>query len=69
MKQITLAVVGMHCGGCEQRLQRAMGRIDGTVRTVADHRRGEVRVAFDEARTSEQAIRACIEQAGYEVPR
>lgn len=67
MKQIALHVVGMHCSGCEQRLQRALARLAGIKRNRADHRTGVVQVAFDPASVSEQAIRACVEQAGYEV--
>ncbi len=67
MEQLTLRVSGMSCTGCEQRVQKALGRLEGVQRSGADHRRAEVRVVFDAARTSEQAIRACVERAGYAV--
>ena len=67
MKQVELRVRGMTCTGCEQAIQRALGRLDGVVRSVADHRAEQVRVVFDPKRTSERAVRSCIEQAGYEV--
>jgi hypothetical protein len=35
------------------------------VRSAANHQTGRVRVVFDAARTSELAVRAIIEQAGY----
>ncbi len=69
MEQVELRVTGMTCTGCEQAIQRAMARLDGVVRSVADHRAEQVRVVFDPRRTSEQAVRSCIEQAGYEVSR
>ena len=67
MEEIKLQVKGMSCSGCEQRIQKVLGRVEGVFRTVADHRAAEVRVMFDPNRTSEQAVRSCIEQAGYEV--
>lgn len=68
MEQITLRVTGMHCDGCENRLQKALGRLDGVRRATADHNSGEVRVAFDPARINVQALRACVEDAGYAIP-
>lgn len=68
MEQITLQVTGMTCVGCEQRIQQALGRLEGVQRSRADHRDAEVRVVFDSARITEQALRTCIEQAGYDIP-
>lgn len=65
MQQIEVRVTGMSCSACERRIEQALARVVGVVRSNADHRVGHVRVAFDPARTSEQAVRSCIEQAGY----
>ena len=67
MKEIKLHVKGMSCSGCERRIQNVLGRVEGVLSSAADHRAAEVRVMFDPNRTSEQAVRSCIEQAGYEV--
>jgi copper chaperone CopZ len=67
MKEIKLQVKGMSCSGCEQRIQKVLARVEGVVRSAANHQAEEVRVVFDQNRTSEQAVRAMIEQAGYEV--
>lgn len=67
MEQLTLHVTGMTCTGCEQRIQKALGRLEGIQRSRADYQRAEVRVVFDPARTTEQAVRACIEQVGYDL--
>ena len=67
MEQTTFQVRGLHCAACEHRIQQALARLAGVQRSRADHRRGEVRVVFDPARTPEAAVRACLEQAGYEV--
>jgi copper chaperone len=67
MQTISLNVSGMTCGGCEERIARALRRIPGISAIEADHRSGAVRVIFDPARVSDDAIRAAIERAGYEV--
>lgn len=67
MQQIEFRVSGMSCSACEQRIEKALARVDGIVRSAADHQAGGVRVVFDPTRTSKEAVRSCIEQAGYEV--
>ena len=67
MRQLEVRVTGMSCSACERRIERALARVVGVVRTYADHQAGHVRVVFDPAQTSEQAARSCIEQAGYGV--
>ena len=67
MKQLELKVSGMTCTGCEQRIAKVLSRLDGVVRSTANHQTGKVRVVFDTTRSSEQAVRSTIEQAGYEV--
>ena len=49
----TIAVAGMTCGGCEQRVHDA------------EHIGDEVEVTFDPARLDVKAIRATIAAAGY----
>jgi copper chaperone CopZ len=67
MQQSEFRVRGMSCGACEQRIAKALARVEGVLRSAADHRAAQVRVVFDPTRTSEHALRSCIEQAGYEV--
>ena len=67
MEQLELRVRGMTCGACEQRIQKALARVDGVAQSAADHRGARVRVMFDPARTPASAVRACIERAGYAV--
>ncbi|HUG38607.1 MAG TPA: heavy-metal-associated domain-containing protein [Candidatus Limnocylindrales bacterium] len=52
---------------CEQRIQRALAQVDGVMKSTADHQSGQVQVLFDPARASLAAVRARIEQAGFEV--
>ena len=67
MEQLELHVNGMTCGACEQRIQRALAQVDGVVRSNADHRAARVKVVFDTTRTSAQAVKARISDAGYEI--
>ena len=67
MEQLELPVNGMTCGACEQRIQRALAQIDGVLRSAADYRAARVKVDFDPGRTSVQAVRDRIQQAGYQV--
>ena len=67
VKQLELGVSGMTCRACEQRVEKALARIEGVVQSAADHRAAQVRVMFDPARASESSLRSCIERAGYRV--
>lgn len=67
MKQLTLDVSGMSCTGCEQRIESALSRLDGVVRSKADHQSGVVTVVINPAKATEDAVRASIMQAGYGV--
>ena len=69
MEQLELRVNGMTCTGCEQRIERVLAQVDGVVRSTADHRAAQVRIVFDPARTSAEAVQDRITQAGYEVVR
>jgi copper chaperone CopZ len=68
---VLLHVDGMDCGACERRLATVLGRLDGVGHVSADHRAGEVRVRFDGARVSADALASQasdrIELAGFTV--
>lgn len=65
--QLVLQVGGMTCGGCESRIEKVLGRLDGVRSARADHRAGEVRVLFDAEEISVPSIGAAVTEAGYEV--
>jgi copper chaperone len=67
METIVLAVGGMDCSGCEQRIHRVVGRLEGVRGLTADHERGQVQVVLDPSALA--AVCAAIEQAGYTVAR
>ena len=67
MEQLVLQVNGMTCTACENRIQRALRKLEGVRKARADHKASEVRVVIDPTQTPEEAVRACITQAGYEI--
>ncbi len=67
IEQLVLQVGGMSCTGCESRIEKVLGRVDGVRSADADHRSGEVRVLFDPEQGSAQNIGAVISKAGYEI--
>lgn len=66
-QQLVLEVSGMSCGGCEQRISTALGRLEGVRRCSADHRSGRVRVAYDPAAVTAHALRERVTEMGYAV--
>jgi len=68
MTQIqTLTVTGMTCGGCENAVKRAVGKLPGVTSVEASHADKRVTVSFDDALTNVDAIRARIATLGYQV--
>lgn len=65
--QLEVDVSGMSCGGCEERIRAALGRLDGVRRSSADHRSGRVRVAYDPAAVTARAVRERITDLGYTI--
>lgn len=66
MKECTIKVEGMVCGGCENRVKNAVSTIDGVENVVADHNTGIVTVTSKEDLDLNQ-IKEKIEDIGFEV--
>ena len=66
MKEITLKVKGMVCGGCENRVKNAVSTIEGVEKVEADHNKGIVTVNMKED-VSKNIIEEKIEDIGFEV--
>lgn len=66
MKECTIKVEGMVCGGCENRVKNAVSTIDGVESVVADHNAGIVTVTSKEDLDVNQ-IKEKIEDIGFEV--
>ncbi|MFA5889665.1 MAG: heavy metal-associated domain-containing protein [Actinomycetota bacterium] len=61
---IELTVGGMTCGGCEQSVRNALGRIPGVADVKADHSTGLVVVGAS-GPVERAALESAIEDAGY----
>ena len=58
----TLSVTGMTCGGCENAVKRAVGKLPGVASVDASHAEQRVTVDFDDAQTGLDAIEAKIDR-------
>lgn len=67
VEKATLHVEGMTCTGCEQRIGKVLGRIEGVSQTAADYRTGVVTVRFDPKATDRSRITRKIQDVGYSV--
>ena len=66
MKEITIKVNGMVCGGCENRVKNAVSTIEGVEKVEADHNKGIVSVNMKED-ISKEIIEEKIQDIGFEV--
>jgi len=63
----TLRVTGMTCGGCENAVKRAVGKLPGVSEVDASHEDQRVTVSYDAAQVDAAAIAARIRGLGYGV--
>jgi copper chaperone len=64
--KLILKVKGMHCDGCENRLQKVLSEVVGVTKVDANHQTGEVEVRVTSA-VSEDEIKEKVAHLGYEV--
>jgi copper chaperone len=64
MDVITYSVPGMHCGHCKQGVEDELSAVEGVSAVDADLESKLVRVSG--SGLSDEALRAAIEEAGYE---
>lgn len=62
---IEMKVKGMTCTGCEERIQGAIGELEGVEAVAADHHAGTVSVALEPENTATDEVRAAIDGLGY----
>ena len=66
MKEIILNVEGMHCEGCETRIQNAVKNIKGVESVIANHNDGTVKITLN-TNIEKSVIAETIEDIGFEV--
>ncbi len=62
----TITVDGMTCGHCVSAVRSEVGKLDGVTQVDVDLATGQVTIVGDQA-PDLQAVRAAVEEAGYEV--
>ncbi|CAN5785737.1 hypothetical protein BH20ACT6_BH20ACT6_18290 [soil metagenome] len=67
MDTLELQVGGMSCTRCEERLGKALRRLDGVREVRADHTTGRVEVRLGTGAADRAVVVERIENAGYEV--
>jgi copper chaperone CopZ len=63
MNTLKLTIDGMSCGHCLNRVQQALGTIDGV--HIASVQIGQATLHYDPARHDPQAIAEVVTKAGY----
>ena len=66
MKEIILKVEGMHCEGCEKRIQNAIKNIEGVESVTANYNDGTVKVTLIKD-IEKNIVTETIEDIGFEV--
>lgn len=65
MSDKTVRVPNISCGHCVKTIERELGEADGVTSVAARQDTREVRVEWDEGRTSWEAVRALLEEINY----
>ena len=66
MQETIIQVGGMSCQGCVRNVTGALSAVAGVTAVEVSLERGEARVNFDPARTGVEALRAVVEDAGFD---
>jgi copper chaperone len=64
--ETTYTVTGMTCDHCVRSVTDELGKLAGVTRVAADIASGQVRVS-SEAPLADDAVRAAVAEAGYQV--
>ena len=66
METTTIKVKGMTCGGCVASVERVLRELEGVGNVSVSLESEEAKVEFDSTRIKPEALRAAIEDAGYD---
>ena len=67
MKKETITISGMTCAACAQRVQKAVGKVEGVVNANVNFATEKLSVEFEEEKADLPLIREAVEHAGYGV--
>lgn len=66
METTTLKVTGMKCGGCVKSVTGVLQGLPGVTRAEVSLDQGEAKVEYDPAQVGVEAMKAAIDDAGFE---
>ena len=66
MANVKLHVLGMHCGHCQTKVERALQGITGVYTAIVDLTGGEAEVDFDDDRLTPAELVGAVRQVGYD---
>ena len=66
MEEVVIKVGGMSCQGCVKNVTGALSGTPGVGSVQVSLELGEARVTYDPARVSANALRAVVEEAGFD---
>lgn len=64
MKELLIKVDGMHCEGCEKRIQNALKNLKEIKKVIANYKKGTVNIILKKE-ISEVKIKEVIEDIGF----
>lgn len=65
MNKEDIKIVGMTCAACAQRIQKAVGKLDGVINASVNFATEKLSVEYDSQIVTQPQIKAAIENAGY----
>ena len=65
--EVSIPVGGMTCEGCENAVKKSIGSLEGIADVSASHVDSVAVVKYDDSQADVEAIKAKIEEAGYEL--
>ena len=66
MANVKLHVLGMHCGNCQSKVERALKSVAGVYTAVVDWTGGRAEVDFDDDVLTTTQLVGAVRQAGYD---
>lgn len=67
MKNLTLSIEGMTCGGCVNSVKRALANFPGIQKVEVSLEKGQATLEYDPAQVSPDQLKTAIEESGYDV--
>ena len=64
MKELLIRIDGMHCEGCEKRIQNALKNLKEIKKVIANYKKGTVNIILKKE-ISEVKIKEVIEDIGF----